>query len=216
MGHSRGDAEMDKLCVGNSLSGFCFHSFKTKLYLSMEKEGPVHAETHLSTSESAGPRLLAPPLVLQGVSAASRAPLEEGVASVERAHLMAHPTGMGPAPPTLYPNTRCPHCPAPHPAATSLALVQGRAREPAGGSGKSLCEEGAKVEQFPGCTEGWEAHVPPRQCWSDPAAGLHGARFLGPLENKRHFLLLLLGDACASKHKFSFVFSEKSHFVTGK
>lgn len=72
------------------------------------------------------------------------------------------------------------------------------------------------MEQFPGCTDGWEARVPPRQCWSDPGAGPHGARLLGPLENKRHFLLLLLGGACASKHKFSFVFSEKSHFVTGK
>lgn len=58
--------------------------------------------------------------------------------------------------------------------------------------------------------------MPPRQCGSDPGAGLHGARFLGPLENKRHFLLLLLGGICASKHKFSFVFSEKAQFVTGK
>lgn len=110
-GHSHGDAGMDKnLCRKQPLRllfpfHFCFH-FKTKLSLSMEKEGTVHAETHLSTSESAGLRPLAPPLALQGVSGASRAPLEEGVASVETAHLdstsdRAPPVSglMGPAPP---------------------------------------------------------------------------------------------------------------------
>lgn len=141
---------MDKICVGNSLSGFCFHSFKTKLSLSMEKEGTVHAETHLSTSESAGPRPLAPPLALQGVSGASRAPLKEGVASVETAHLDGTSDGAPPGSGLMGPVPPPPSVPTalhPHPAATSLALVQGRARESAGGPGKSLCEEGAKVEQ---------------------------------------------------------------------
>ena len=204
-GHSRGDAGMDKICVA-------------KLSLSMEKEGTVHAETHLSTSESAGLCQLAPPLALQGVSGASRAPLEEGVASVETAHLDGISDRVGPCtPPGPVPPPSCaPTALHPHPAATSLALVQGRARESAGGSGKSLCEEGAKVEQFPGGTEGWEARVPPRQCWSDSGARLHGTRLPGPLENKTHFLLLLLGGSCASKHKFSFAFSEKAHFVMGK
>ena len=78
----------------------------------MEKEGTVHAETHLSTSESAGLRLLAPPLALQGVSGASRAPLEEGVASERRLTWMAYPTGMGPAPPqALYPHPPVPPLP---------------------------------------------------------------------------------------------------------
>lgn len=134
LGHSRGDAGMDKICVGNSLSGFCFHSFKTKLSLSMEKEGTVHAETHLSTSESAGPRPLAPPLALQGVSSASRAPLEEGVASVETAHLDGTsdraPPGsglMGPAPPRpCTPTTLCPHCPAPPPCSYILGSGPGQ------------------------------------------------------------------------------------------
>lgn len=48
MGHSREDAEMDKLCVETVSPAFVSILFKTKLYLSMEKEGPVHAETHLS------------------------------------------------------------------------------------------------------------------------------------------------------------------------
>ena len=142
----------------------------------MEKEGTVHAETHLSTSESAGLRLLAPPLALQGVSCASRAPLEEGVASVETAHLDGISDRDGPCtPPGPVPPPSCaPTALHPHPAATSLALVQGRARESAGGSGKSLCEEGAKVEQFPGCTEGWETHVP------SPVQDFMGQGYLGP------------------------------------
>ena len=125
-GHSRGDAGMDKICVGNSLSGFCFHSFKTKLSLSMEKEGTVHAETHLWTSESAGLRLLAPPLALQGVSGASRAPLEEGVASERQLTWMTHPTGMGPAPPqALYPHHPVPPLPCTPPCSYFLGSGPG-------------------------------------------------------------------------------------------
>lgn len=137
MGHSRGDAEMDKLCVGNSLSGFCFHSFKTKLYLSMEKEGPVHAETHLSTSESAGPRLLAPPLVLQGVSAASRAPLEEGVASVERAHLDGTSDRDGPCTPDPVPQHPVP----PLPCTPPCSYIPGSGPGQGQGTGRWLWQE---------------------------------------------------------------------------